>query len=235
MSAQLSLQLEHPLRYSSASFVTHAGVATVLSTLLALSSKNRFSLVYVQGSAHTGKTHFGVHLVGKVRDAGRAARLIAGPELADWFSRDLPIDPICPQELVVLDDADLHLEGAKKQREEGLFVDLAERVFTASGTLVLLGAQPPEAVRCSKQAKSRLVSGMHLVMGDPQDEVLDTILDAITKQRGLLLTESKRGFILRRVVRTVPALVDCVNRLEETGEGATLSTSFNLLAEAVEP
>jgi DnaA family protein len=207
----------------------------VLSTLLALSSKSRFSLVYVQGAAQTGKTHLGVHLVGKVRDAGRAARLIAGPELAEWFAKDLPTDPIHPRELVVLDDADLHLEGAKKQREEGLFVDLAERVFAAAGTLVLLGAKQPEAVSCSKQAKSRLVAGMHLVMGDPQDDVLDTILDAITKQRGLLLTESKRGFILRRVVRTVPALVDCVNRLEETGEGAPLSTSFNLLAEAVEP
>jgi chromosomal replication initiation ATPase DnaA len=163
------------------------------------------------------------------------ARLIGGTELASWFSDELPSDPIHPHELVVLDDADLHLEGAKRDQTEGLFVDLAERVFAASGTFVLLGLKKPEAVACSRQAQSRLAAGMHLVIGEPQEEALDQILDVISKQRGLLLRGSKRDFILRRVIRTVPALVECMKRLEATGEGASLSTSFGLLAGAVEP
>ena len=55
----------------------------------------------------------------------------------------------------------------------------------------------------------------------------------ITKQRGLKLTEGKRSYILRRVPRVIPALVECIERLEEGNDFTEASTSFHLLSEAL--
>jgi chromosomal replication initiation ATPase DnaA len=78
-----------------------------------------------------------------------------------------------------------------------------------------------------------LNSGLHLILEGPADAELDTLLNFITKQRGLQLSDSKRAYILRRVSRTLPALVECVEKVEDTGDFSSLSTSFTVLADAV--
>jgi DnaA family protein len=234
MAAQIPLKLEQALRYSSASFVLHAGVNSVVHAVMTISRKKIFSSIYIQGAPATGKTHLGVYLVGAVRQEGRSARMISGAELSDWLGSVLPHEPLLPGELVILDDADSHLESASAKKEEGLFVDLVERVSAVSGILVLLGQKHPESLRCSQQARSRLAAGMVLSLGDPAEESLDTILDSVAKQRGLALSEAKRGYLLRRVGRTVSGLVECVARVEEGAlDSVSTSTSFEVLSEAV--
>jgi chromosomal replication initiation ATPase DnaA len=160
--------------------------------------------------------------------------MISGVEFSEWVATSLPHEPLLPGELVIVDDADTHLESASAKREEGLFVDLVERVSAVSGTLVLLGQKASESLRCSNQARSRLAAGMALSLGDPEEEVLDSILDSVAKQRGLALSEAKRGYLLRRVGRTVLGLVECVARVEEGAlDSVGTSTSFEILSEAV--
>lgn len=234
MAAQIPLKLEQSLRYSSAMFVLHAGVRSVVHAVMTLSRKKIFSSVYIQGAQATGKTHLGVYLVGAVRQEGRCARLISSSEFSEWAANTLPHDPLLPGELVVLDDADVHLESARAKKEEGIFVDLVERVNAISGTLVLLGQKAPESLRCSKQAGSRLAAGMVFSVSEPEEELLNAILDSIAKQRGLALSEAKRGYLLRRVGRSVPGLVECVARVEEGAlDSVHSSTSFEVLSGAV--
>jgi hypothetical protein len=71
------------------------------------------------------------------------------------------------------------------------------------------------------------------VLEGPADAELDSLLNFITKQRGLHLSDSKRAYLLRRVSRTLPALVECVEKVEETGDFSSSSTSFTVLADAV--
>lgn len=229
MVAQLPLSLSQSIRYSSAAFVEHAGVREAVATVEKLASARGFSLIYLIGAKGAGKTHLAVYLVGKLQHE-RAARLVAGQDVAAWFTDELPEAPFEGGEVLVIDDADIFLE---MNGSSGLFVDIVERLANADGTLVLLGSKLPEKIGCGAQAKSRLASGLHIVLGNPQDADLDTLLDLMTKQRGLQLKESKRSYILRRVTRTLPALVECVEKLDDGADLAPLSTSFQALSGAL--
>lgn len=234
MTEQLSLELVQPLRYSSSAFFVHTGVGDIVRTVATLSDKRRFSVTYIRGERCSGKTHLGVYLVGRHQERNGRARLIAGSSLATWFSEELPGAPIQAWELVVIDDSDLCLgEGVC----QGMLVDLIERISRQKGSLVLIGTADPEAIPTSPQLRSRLNAGLYLAIGGPKETELDPLLDLITKQRGLQLSESKRAYVLKRVERTIPALVDCVERVEDGASVGDASTSFLKLSEAltVEP
>ena len=234
MSAQLSLTLSQSIAYSSASFVEHAGVRDVVSTVRLLASQRGFSLVYIMGAHGAGKTHLGVFLAGMLQaEQGRDVRLVHASDLAEWFTEELSEHPFVGGEVLILDDADAFLEQALGNGQSGIFVDVVERLANADGCLVLFGTARADRLVCSPQAKSRIESGLHMILGNPEDGDLDGLLDRITKQRGLLLKESKRSYILRRVPRTLPALVECVERLEEGSDFSSASTSYQNLSGAV--
>lgn len=233
MVAQLPLQLVQPLRYSSSAYLVHRGVSDVIASLEALAYQRVFSLAYVQGAAKCGKTHLGVFLVGHLQAKGKPARMVSREELAEWYATEFRSAPLGRGETVVLDDGDLTLEEISVSNQSGIFMDLTEKLIQMDGTLVIMGAAAPELLSCTKQIRSRLDSGVHLGLKGPAEEELDALLNLITKQRGLQLSESKRGYILRRVSRTLPALVECVERVEEPREVSSTRTSFNVLADAV--
>jgi chromosomal replication initiation ATPase DnaA len=233
MGTQLPLQLVQPLRYSSNAYLVHRGVADLVSSLVTLSYQRVFSLAYVQGPLKSGKTHTGVYLVGHLTEKLKPARLIARDEVAAWYESQFYSQPLREGETIVLDDGDLLLEELSRKNQSGIFMDLTEKLSQVDGTLLVLGSANPENIECSKQIRSRLNSGLHLLMEGPADAELDSLLNFITKQRGLQLSDSKRGYILRRVSRTLPALVECVEKVEETGDFSSASTSFTVLADAV--
>lgn len=233
MGSQLPLQLVQPLRYSSSAYLVHSGVADVVTSLVTLAYQRVFSLAYVQGALKSGKTHTGVYLVGHLKEEGKPVRLIAREEVASWYESEFHSQPLCEGETIILDDGDRLLEDLSRNNQSGIFMDLTENLSQVDGTLVILGCVSPDRLECSKQIGSRLSSGLHLVLGGPADADLDSLLNSITKQRGLRLSDAKRTYILRRVARTLPALVECVEKVEETGNFSSSSTSFTVLADAV--
>jgi chromosomal replication initiation ATPase DnaA len=233
MVAQLLLQLVQPLRYSSSAYLVHRGVADVVTSLVTLSYQHVFSLAYVQGAANSGKTHTGVYLVGHLTEKGRPARLISREDVAEWYASEFRSKPLQNGETIVLDDGDRLLEEISQSNQSGIFMDLTEHLSQVDGTLIILGTVQPEKISCTKQIRSRLNSGLHLVLEGPTDAELDPLLNVITKQRGLQLSESKRSYILRRVARTLPALVECVEKVEDPKDVSSSRTSFNALADAV--
>lgn len=233
MGTQLPLQLVQPLRYSSSAYLVHRGVADIITSLVTLAYQRVFSLAYVQGPLKSGKTHTGVYLVGHLTEKRKPARLLARDEVASWYESEFRSQPLRDGETIVLDDGDRLLEEISRNNQSGIFMDLTEKLSQVDGTLVILGSVSPEKIECTKQIRSRLNSGLHLVLEGPADAELDSLLNFITKQRGLQLTDSKRGYILRRVSRTLPALVECVEKVEETGDFSSTRTSFTVLADAV--
>lgn len=233
MVAQLPLQLVQPLRYSSSAYLVHRGVADVISSLETLAYQSVFSLAYVRGGSRCGKTHLAVYLVGHLAAKRKPARMVSREEIAEWYATEFRAIPLRQGETIVLDDGDQVLEEISRTNQSGIFMDLTEKLSQVDGTLIIVGAAAPEALSCTKQIRSRLDAGVHLVMEGPADDELDALLDMITKQRGIQLSESKRGYILRRVARTLPALVECVEKVEEPRELSSTRTSFHVLAEAV--
>lgn len=230
MSPQLPLQFQsHTIRYSSANFIAHEGVRAAIEAIVTLAMTRRFALVYIHGPRGSGKTHLAVYLAGALREQVPHARFVAGATGARWFAEELPSDPIRAEEVVLLDDADLFIG---ELAGSGTFGDLVERVRGANGLLVLFGETLPAAITKDPYIKSRIEAGVTLFIGQPREADLDRLLDSVVRQRGLNLTEAKRSFLLKRIPRTLPAVVECAERLERAGEEGALSTSFEVLAEA---
>ena len=233
MGSQLPLQLVQPLRYASNAYLLHRGVADIVRSLETLAYQRVFSLAYVQGPPRSGKTHTGVYLVGHLQEKRKPARLIARDEVTSWYESEFRSQPLREGETIVLDDGDLLLEELSQRNQSGVFMDLTENLSQVDGTLVVLGATSPEHIKCTNQIRSRLNSGLHLALAGPAEVELDSLLNFITKQRGLQLSDSKRTYILRRVSRTLPALVECVEKVEETGDFSSSRTSYTVLADAL--
>lgn len=222
-----------PLRYASNTFIVHRGVRNVVASIETLAYQRVFSLAYVQGAPKSGKTHIGVYLVGHLQEREKPARMVSREDMAAWYSSGFDGQPLKQGETIVVDDGDIFLEEISLRSQSGIFMDLTEQLMRVDGTLVILGALSPEKIASTKQIKSRLDSGLHLVLEGPAEDDLDALLNHISKQRGLQLSESKRNYLLRRVGRTIPALVECVDKVEDTSDFSAPRTSFNVLADAV--
>lgn len=229
MNPQLALQFSHALRYSSDSFLVHQGVQGVVDTVMLLARESRSSMVYVSGGESSGKTHLGVYLTAALRACDVRARFLAAEEASAWLNGESERHALEFGECVVIDDADLFIA---RHGESGIISDLTERVRQVHGLLVMLGGRSIPELKASGQVKSRLEAGIVLFIDAPAENDLDKLLASIARQRGVRLTQSKRSFILRRVARTLPSLVEYVNRLGDVGRQAYLSTSFGVLSEA---
>ena len=230
MSPQLSFQFTESLTYSSETFVVHRGVIEVTDTILTLASEHRFGLVFISAETGAGKTHLGAYCAGMLQSLGRKVRLLRGGDASSWALADLTPERSELGESIIIDDAESLLEN---HAHDGLFTALADRVLHAKGVLVLLSSHPVEKLKVSQQIKSRLVAGLQLGMGLPEERQLDAIVKAMMKQRGLKLTPAKRAFILTRVPRTVVALTDCLNRLQQVASTSPAATSMRVLSEVV--
>lgn len=228
MSPQLTLKLSSLLRFSSDSFILHAGVASIVTAVERLASKRRFGMLYIDGERASGKTHLGVYLAGRMQELGRSVRFVSADDLGEWFLEDLPKNPLQQGEVILIDDADLFVS---RQGDSRVLGDLIERLQSHKGLLIMLGTVPlSKLAEGNRKSRSPLDAALSLSVAQPEEELADSLLAAIARQRGLKLAESKRAYILKRIPPTLPALVEYANKLEGPQEGAPLSTSIRALA-----
>jgi chromosomal replication initiation ATPase DnaA len=230
MKFQFTLTFGEAIAYSSETFVAHAGVGEITETLLTLSAEGRFGLVNVYGPQSSGKTHLSVYCAGLLQSLGRSVDVVPASEACEWVLNRTSSGRIKKGDVLCIDDA---ADWISQPQVEGGFTAAADMLTQAKGLLVLMSSKPVADLRVSQQIKSRLVAGVQLEIGPPEEGDLDLILKAMSKQRGIKLTEPKRRFILARVSRTVPALTRYMTRLSELGQRASSSTSFEVLSEAL--
>jgi chromosomal replication initiation ATPase DnaA len=227
MTPQLTLKLSQLLRYSSDSFVEHEGVRSIVKAVEKLATQRRFSMLYIEGERSSGKTHLGVYLAGRIQDLGRSVRFVAADELGAWFLEELPKDPLRAGEVVIVDDADLFLS---RQGDSRVFGNLVEQLQSRKGIFIMLGASSLQGLAGNGKNPPGLDAALSVALAVPEEAMVDGLLAAIAKQRGLKLSESKRSYVLRRIPHTLPAIVEYADRLEGPRDGEVLSTSLTTLA-----
>lgn len=230
MKSQLTLTFTETLAYSSENFVAHRGVREIAETLVTLVAERRFALVYIYGPRGSGKTHLSVYCAGLLQSLATSVEVISAESASTWLAGHPEKAHGRTRSALFIDDAERWI--GQPLAESG-FTAVADTVLQAKGVLVLLSSVPATAVKASPHIKSRLAAGVQLQIDPPDEEDLDSILRAMSAQRGLKLTASKRRFILSRVPRTVPALAQYMTRLCEVGQAASASTSFEVLTEAL--
>jgi len=230
MKSQLTLTFGETLAYSSETFVAHSGVREVAETLLTLAAEGRFALVYIYGAVGSGKTHLSVYCAGLLQSLGCVVDVVPASESQQWVLNRASVGRIREGSVLCVDDA---AEWLSLSHAEGSFTAAADLLTQAKGLLILMSRESVPELKVSQQIRSRLVAGVQLEVGPPEERDLDLILRAMSRQRGLRLTEPKRRFILARVERTVPALSRYMSRLCDLGQQAPSSTSFEVLTEAL--
>lgn len=105
------------------------------------------------------------------------------------------------QGITVLDDADtieetalFHRWNAAQERDEKL--------------LLIVGAQPWEIAL--PDLRSRLGAAMQLEIGEPDDAMAQSMIEAIAEQRGLALAEGAAEYLVPRAERSFAALEQLV-------------------------
>lgn len=231
MSSQLIFTFGEALAYSSESFVAHGGVREIAETLVTLAAEDRFALVFIHGMRQVGKTHLAVYCAGLLRSLGKPVEVLSGARVAEWCVATGAQGEARAGSSLFVDDAESWIEDPAA---EGSFTAVADRISHAKGLLVLLSSTPVAHLAAAPQVCSRIAAGVQFEVGLAEEEHLDAILKAMTKQRGLKLSAAKRRFVIERVARTVPAVAAYVARLDRTGRNAAASTSIEVLTAALQ-
>jgi chromosomal replication initiation ATPase DnaA len=230
MSSQLTLTFGETLAYSSESFVAHGGVREIAETIVTLAAEKRFALVFIFGVPQVGKTHLAVYCAGLLRSLGKPVEVLSGGSVAEWCIATANQGEAQAGFSLFVDDAEGWMEDPAA---EGSFTAAADRISHANGLLVLLSSTPVSRLATAQQIRSRIAAGVQFEVGLAEEEHLDAILKAMTKQRGIRLSTTKRRFVMERVARTVPAVAGYVARLDKTGRSAASSTSIEVLTVAL--
>ncbi len=223
---QLALGLIPKLLYDAAAFIPHSGVRPVCDAVSNMVAKGGFSLFYVLGAPRSGKSHFAVWIASETSARGRATVLLDGQDL----EQQLP----CAEnsDVVVIDDLDRYF-SRPAYSDSGAFVHLVEKLRVRGSHLILFAGKPRTELPVDEHISSRLIPGEGYFINPPAEEEMGTILSAMALQRGIMLKERKRRFLLNLLNRDTAAVEAFLDRVREISTGQERAVGYSLLRKAL--
>lgn len=221
---QLALNLAVKLRYDAEHFVLHGGVKELHDALIRRVQSEPSSAAWVVGPARSGKTHFAIRLSDTIAKAGFLPRIIDGVQL----EHALVDDGVKQGYVTIVDDADRYFSQVLPG-SSGPFVSFWEKCRQRGAHIIFLSTSLTDALPCDEHAMSRLAASAGYELLVPAEEDIDALLDSMSRQRGLNLSEVKRDFLTRRLRRDVPSLEEYLDRLLISGTVSPKVLSFQNL------
>jgi len=223
--AQLPLELRLKPYASFASFIAGPNRAASLHAQ-AVAAGARPESLWLHGAAGTGKSHL---LAAACREAGEAGFR------AIYLALDPQQDPgilgqLEAMDLVALDDVD-RVAGIGAW-ERALFAVFDARLQT--GGIIAAAAAPPAecgfglADLVSRAAAAAVYRLEHL----DDDQLLEAVM-LHASMRGLSLDQASARFLLTRLSRDLPALTDCLDRIDRYALAAKRRITIPLLREVI--
>lgn len=204
-SAQLALPVSLRDELSLEEFYPRVSLQALLR---AASTPRAEPLSYLHGASQAGKSHL---LQGVCLAEGGAIYL---PLKA---LHEMPSDGVFANleqgSLVAIDD--LQCIAGNRDWEEALF-HFVNRARAAHCSLWLAADRPPLALPLTlPDLQSRLAGGLVWAMDECDDEELAEVLRFRAQRRGLELPSTAARFLCRRESRTLSALLDALEKLDE--------------------
>ncbi|MCB0310032.1 MAG: hypothetical protein KDD42_02275 [Bdellovibrionales bacterium] len=222
---QLNLDLPLRLPYEPHNFLLHTGVKDVYKRLSALDLLPH--LIYVQAAPRSGKTHCAVALHDTLSVHGTVS-LITAFDFAELL-QGADTHNVLRCQTVLVDDADLYL-GSLGEGDSGGFVNFAEMFKLSNRRVLLFGSATFEDFQADEHVMSRLRGGEYLEIQDPGEAELPELLNLMLIQRGMRLSQTKRSFLLKRLVRNIPAIDQALNHLARDNQ-----SSMGALRASIDP
>jgi chromosomal replication initiation ATPase DnaA len=237
---QLSLNITPCVSYGPEHFIVHEGLKDALAnTQAALQTVSpdgslespRFQIVYVQGAARTGKTHFSIFLSDFLAKAGRYPHLIEG-------RKDLKLNEVLARrevtaaDVFIVDDAEDYLASIQPGMS-GDFVSFIEALRVKGCGVVLLSSEPLDAFPCDEHVRSRILPGVGPVISAPLESEVPELLKALARQRGIALSDRKVEFLERRLPREIEQLEAYLDRVQYISHITGKPVRFPILGDAL--
>lgn len=176
------------------------------------------TLIFLSGAKESGKTHLASAAIHLCEKLGRTIGYFAMNDLAESSdAHEALFEELSDFDVVILENIDRWLTASKDfapVREEALF-NLFNQ-FKLSGQQLLLTARtsPANLAVSLPDLKSRLQSGLSLVLSPLNDSEKQTMLQSAAKERGLEMGEEISSFIIRRSGRNMGQLFSVLDRLD---------------------
>lgn len=187
------------------------------------------SLIYLWGAEGVGRSHLLQAACLRFGERRELAIYLPLTEVADYGPALL--DNLEQSELVCLDD--LEAIAGRPEWEEGLF-HLFNRLRDAGKRLLLSAGVPPRELKIRlPDLKSRLTLALVFQMQGLSDEDKLRALQLRASRRGLHLTEEVGRFILTRGTRSMAALFDLLEQLDQASLQAQRKLTIPFLKETL--
>lgn len=236
MRKQIPLLLEQALRYSAENFHLHAGIKGVCRAIAGATRSAKHSLMVVIGSPSSGKTHLAVYTAEVANTSGRETHFFEGSELLQWIAANSDESAVTPASAFIVDDTDRLFQQIWQRGTSALLVDFIERCKAQQALLIFFLPKAVTSYNLDSHVLSQLRGASEYEIGAPEPQDIDSLLDLISRQRGVLLTPFKRTFLTKRITQGIPEIVECLSRLtESTASERKSSTSLTRLAQVFPP
>lgn len=229
---QLTLDITPRIAYCPDSFFLHSGVKGLFDDLTHVLRADSFVLALVRGAPRTGKTHLSLALSDNLFRGGLFPRLVEGESFAQWIATRMEHPPILADEVILVDDAERYLRTIS-QGESGPFVNLVESARVTKAKIVLFLPEIITDFNFDEHVESRMLSGMEMALENPAPDELERVLDAIAKQRGMQLSPKKKGFVTKRVGRSIESIESYLDKVARLAHDKGQSVNLSLLGEAL--
>lgn len=226
---QLSLNIQPKLSYDPAEYILHSGVSETYQFLSSELKNDRFSIMFVQAPPRFGKTHLSIRIADDLVGGEKYPRLLDGAALEGWLGSELALETRLGAVFIV-DDAHLYL---LEKRSSGPFVDFVERVRVKRGKIILLSEEPQSKFPIDEHIQSRLLAGTEHELGVPDPEELESLIHCLAIQRGIMLSQAKIQYLLKRIARDIPSIERYFDRLIHLSQVLGRDIKMPLLSDAI--
>ena len=229
---QLSLNMIPRLPYAPENFFIHQGAKAAYQALLDTIESKSYSVAYIKSQPRYGKTHFTVKAVQEVLERKKYPRLIEGKNFSEFLLTDFPAYQLNNDQVFIIDDAEIYFKGVHPG-DSGEFVNFIERLRLQSNHVVFLSAEKPDDLPCDDHVKSRLKAGLISEIDLPDEQDMKTIVNLMSRQRGISLNDKRLDYISRRLRREIPYIENYFDRVSHLSSVLSRSVTRPLLANAL--
>ncbi|NMC63840.1 MAG: hypothetical protein GYA55_11815 [SAR324 cluster bacterium] len=230
---QIPLPLGRKIAYSPDNFVLHSGIKALVDRTLNEIVQDRFSIVYIKGGRRSGKTHLSLYLALAASTKGLYPILLEGAFLENEMKHLDLKGGVDSSYLVLIDDIENYFLQPSYS-DSGAFVHFVEYLRVRKASLVIFSSRCIDELPVDEHVRSRLLPGGANEIREPARTEMLELLHVMAQQRGILLKQRKREFLLKRMRTEIPAIEQFLESVLEFSSGDARSLHYKLLRAALD-
>ena len=234
--SQLELGIVPRLAYRADNFVLGQEMQNKVNGIISAITNKIAAVFYIVGKMRSGKTHLSVYLAEILALERHNPFLLEGEHFQEFIFARITKENISDKDVFIIDNAENYFCRFRKSDDRNFnssnFVAFYEIIRNKGASIILLSERLPDNLPCDEHILSRLKSGISFTINDPDENVFDDIIRALTLQRGLKLSPQKIEYLKKRLPREIAKIERYLNRVAKIISIRNEKLNFALLSDA---